>query len=320
MKDKISIIVPIYNVEKYLERCIISIINQTYTNLEIILVDDGSTDGCPDICEKYKKQDDRIVVLHKKNGGLSDARNKGIDIATGKYIYFIDSDDYMHINTIKFLIECINQSDADISCCSYLPFYDNQQLVDTDMKEEYKCFDSKTALENLLYQKDCTNSAWGKLYKAALFKDIRYPVGQICEDLPVTYQLFHKAKKVCISSAQYYYYYQRQNSIINTVFKLSRMSGLNFVKDETKFIKENHPELIKAAINREFIEAVYILSKIELNDKYKKEINELKLVLKNDRSIVIFDKNSKKKIRIVALLSLLPLRWFKAIIEKKLNK
>ena len=136
----------------------------------------------------------------------------------------------------------------------------------------------------------------------------------------MTYQLFHKAKKVCISSAQYYYYYQRQNSIINTVFKLSRMSGLNFVKDETKFIKENHPELIKAAINREFIEAVYILSKIELNDKYKKEINELKLVLKNDRSIVIFDKNSKKKIRIVALLSLLPLRWFKAIIEKKLNK
>ena len=320
MNDKVSIIVPIYNVENYLERCIISIINQTYTNLEIILVDDGSTDNCPNICEKYKKQDNRITVIHKKNGGLSDARNKGIDIASGKYIYFIDSDDYMHLNTIEFLLNSVKETDADISCCSYLLFYDNQKLTVSTKNEKYKCFDSETALKNLLYQKGCTNSAWGKLYKTVLFDDIRFPVGQICEDLPVIYRLFHKANKVCISSAQFYYYYQRVNSIINTSFKLSRMSGLNFAKEETEFIRNTHPKLFKAAINREFIEAVYILSKIELNDKYKNEINELKQVLKQDRITVIFDKESKNKIRIVALLSVLPLGWFKSLITKKLNK
>ena len=192
-KDKISVVVPIYNVEKYLEKCIKSILNQTYNNLEIILVNDGSTDNCLNICKKFEKIDKRIFVINKENGGLSEARNYGIDKATGKYITFVDSDDYIDEDYLEFLYKNLIINNCDISICNPRIVYEDGGKSRTLYKY---CFpqnivlEGEKALEMMLYQKKFDNSAWGKLYKINLFDEIRYPVGKLYEDIATTYKTF----------------------------------------------------------------------------------------------------------------------------------
>jgi len=303
MKKKlITIIVPIYNVSDYLERCLKSIIKQTYKNLEIILVDDGSTDGSSLICDEYALKDNRIKVIHKKNGGLSDARNKGIDIANGEYIMFVDSDDYIALDLTKFLYNSLVKNKADISTCLYQCFHDKEDVLDFYDNTEYVCSNTE-ALEKMLYQKNCTTSAWGKLYKASLFEDIRYPKDKICEDLDTTYLLFSKASKVVINTIKKYFYFQRSSSIINSKFNPKRMDALNFAKKQTDYIIKNHPNIFQSAMNREFMEAIFILGSMDnLNDN-NDYINSLNNTIKATRKIVLFDSKSRKLYRLYALIS-----------------
>lgn len=304
-KELITLIVPVYNVEKYLIKCVDSLLKQTYDNLEIILVDDGSTDNSSKLCDEYQKKDKRIKVIHKENGGLSDARNVAIDKAHGKYISFVDSDDFIACDMIELLYKNVIDNKADIAICGYQNTNEDEEINDNNIDYKELVYSNQEALETMLYQKDCTTSAWAKLYKTTLFKDIRYPKGKICEDLDTTYLLFAQAKKIVINNQKKYFYLQRKNSIINSQFNPKRMDALKFAKKETKFIKKEFPSIVNSAINREFMEAIFILNKLSYKGLTSKAGKEIVKTIKNNRKVVLHDKKSKKIYRLYALISYL---------------
>lgn len=239
---KISVIVPIYNVEQYLEKCIKSICRQSYSNLEIILVDDGSPDHCGEICESWKQEDDRIRVIHKENGGLSDARNAGIEIATGEYLVFIDSDDYIHPNMIEYLYQACEQNQAEIAVCEYKsvsdayePDLQKQQVV------EHIVLDTPDKKLEYQYEKkiDVCTVAWNKIYRRRLFENVRYPKGKIHEDEFTTYKLFYTAQRIVYIPLELYYYVQRSNSIMGEGFQKKTLYRLDAYEEKLDFYQEH---------------------------------------------------------------------------------
>ena len=230
-KELISIIVPIYNVEKYLNKCVESILKQTYDNLEIILVDDGSLDNCGNICDEYAKKDSRIIVLHKTNGGLSDARNKGINIAKGKYIGFVDSDDYIDNDMFEILYNLCKNNNADISMISYKEI-ENEIIINENSNYTNKVFkyNNIEAIKELLKDEKIKNYAWNKLYKKELFDGIEYPIKMAYEDVGTTYKLFEKAKKIIWYDIPKYNYIRRGTSIVskNTYKNLKDFIDLSY--------------------------------------------------------------------------------------------
>ncbi len=231
----VSVIVPIYNVEDYLPKCIDSIICQTYKNIEIILVDDGSPDSCGQICENYKKKDSRIKVIHKENGGLSDARNAGISIASGCYYIFIDSDDYIHECMIEILVEGVVSTGSDIAVCSFGNVkeddkIDNHSRIDTG---SYKLISEDIDRLSYFYGDKYTEFtvAWNKIYPASFFKEIKYPKGKIHEDEFTTYKLLELAKKIAYIDVPLYYYVSRSSSIMGEEFSLKRLHRLDAISE-----------------------------------------------------------------------------------------
>ena len=210
----VSVIVPVYNVEDYLEECVRSIIAQSYKNLEIILVDDGSTDGCPSMCDALQKNDSRIAVIHKKNGGLSDARNVGLDIASGEYVCFVDSDDYIDGKYVEKLLVALESTGADMSVCGYV----NVRLdgtKDINEKPERAILNTDKYWEVFLLQMHISFVvAWNKLYKKSIFDDLRYAKGKINEDEIILLDLLKKCKSISVISDFLYYYRQRPDSIM----------------------------------------------------------------------------------------------------------
>lgn len=299
----ISVIVPVYNVERYLKRCVGSVLRQTYTNLEIYLVDDGSTDGCPELCDSFAKKDARIKVIHKENRGLSDARNVAIDICKGDFIFCLDSDDFIADDTIELLYGSLARNDADIATCGFVNYYKEKPDIAGGNNTEL-VLGTEAALENMLYQKDVTTSAWGKLYKRELFDGVRYPKGKICEDLDTTYKLFSRSKMVVIHTAVKLFYQQRTDSIINSQFSPKRMDALQFAKDLVRYIDVNHPRVGAAARNRLFMEAVFIGVQIPLNTKeFIHEWQRCAEVIRANRKTVLSDAESKRLYRLYALLA-----------------
>ena len=244
MNTKISVIVPIYNVEKYLFKCIDSIISQTYTNLEIILVDDGSPDNCSRICDDYSLKDNRIKVIHKENGGLSDARNVGLDAATGDYVSFIDSDDYINKEFYETLVNLIIKHNADIAQCEFLKVYEENINNDNNYKsyndEKVTILSNNEALNNL-YNENYVNTVvvWNKIYKRELFKNIKYPKGKVHEDEYTTYKILFSAKKVVSTSKQMYYYLQRSSSIMGKGFNIKSLDKLDAYYGQVLFYNNN---------------------------------------------------------------------------------
>ena len=263
MKESlISVIVPIYKVEPYLHRCIESIIAQTYRNLEIILVDDGSPDRCPEICDEFAQKDTRVKVFHKENGGLSDARNYGIQNSTGDYIGFVDSDDFIHENFYKKLLDMIKEHDADISICNMLRFKDYKEvLVNELLNCDSVVLTSIEALKALFTAKDYGSvMAWNKLYKASLFKDhnIFYPINRIHEDNYTTYKLFYYSDKIVYTYDKLYYYLQRSTSIMGNSDLKNRMDGLVAAEETISFIDSKLPVL------KNEVRANYVLSNMTI--------------------------------------------------------
>lgn len=209
----VSVIIPIYKVEPYIHECVESVINQTYKNLEIILVDDGSPDNCPKICDEYALKDSRIKVIHKENGGLSDARNAGMKIATADYWSFVDSDDVCHPQMIEVLMKPIlENSDIKLSCGYYDIFYDDSYpQISNSISDDFQVFDTVD-----YFIKKWTPSACMKIYHKELFDNISYPVGRYHEDTFTTYKLQYKAKKIACTDAKLYYYRKRSDSIMTT--------------------------------------------------------------------------------------------------------
>lgn len=243
MNPLISVIVPIYNVEKYLARCVDSIVNQTYKNLEIILVDDGSPDRCPQMCDDYAEKDSRIKVVHKKNGGLSDARNAGIDVATGEYISFIDSDDYVSDDFFECLLDVMNKKNSDIAECSVVKLYEDNRFDEFSDDLSVKTYDTQDAMSALIAENPFHQHVWNKLYKTELVKDIPYAVGKLNEDEFWTYQVFGRANKVARLNKTMYYYFQRSSSIMGVGYNIRRLDALEGKANRQKYIENNFPEL-----------------------------------------------------------------------------
>lgn len=249
MENVISIIVPVYNVEPYLNRCIDSILQQTYKNLEIILVDDGSKDQCSAICDSYGALDVRIVVIHKENGGLSDARNAGLAIATGEYIAFVDSDDYIHPRMMERLLYHLNEANAEIAVCN-IQYTDDRDDVEEQLQRKINekkeiLLDRKNA--QLVYfnndMKVLMTVAWNKLYKSYLFKHIKFPVSKVHEDEFVTFQLLYRAGKVTYFNEVLYYYYQKADSIMGK-FNVKRFDLFEAYRVKMKFFLEQEEYLL----------------------------------------------------------------------------
>lgn len=213
----ISIIVPVYKVEKYLHRCIDSILIQSFTDFELILVDDGSPDNCGNICDEYAEKDSRIVVIHKKNGGLSDARNSGIAMARGKYIGFVDGDDYIEKYMYESLYNNIKEADADMAICGIYHCYDGVEIKKQSQRIKKVCGQIEV-IEEVLSGKHVGVGANTKLYKKFLFDDVRYPVGRIVEDAFVIVELLQNVQTVVIDTLPQYCYFHRKNSITMSAF------------------------------------------------------------------------------------------------------
>lgn len=236
----VSVIVPVYKVEDYLERCVNSIRSQTYRNLEIILVDDGSPDNCGRICDFYAKADSRVKVIHKPNGGLSDARNAGIECATGEYIAFIDSDDWIDEDMIELLYKMIIKHNADIAECSYRNVYDDSIEEETNSTGEQIVGDNVFALEKMLEWKYFKPVVWNKLYRYSVIGDVRYPVGKIHEDEFTTYKYMYAAHKlVYVDVSKYNYKRGRKNSITGAVFTEQGFDACEAYRERVDFFREH---------------------------------------------------------------------------------
>lgn len=251
-EDLISVIIPVYKVEKYLKRCVDSVIGQTYKNLEIILVDDGSPDGCPAICNEYTKNDKRIKVIHKKNGGLSDARNAGIDKSSGKYITFIDSDDYVASDYVEYLYNLLKKYNTKVSACGFDVFSgDFNKKINQNYKDSNNV-SQREVIEKMLYTDIYFISACGKLYAAGLFDDIKFPVGQMYEDLATTYKVYLKVDSIACGYEEKYLYCVREDSITKQKFSKSQYDMILNTKVMTNDIREKYPEFSDGCVARNF--------------------------------------------------------------------
>ncbi len=235
MREKVSVIVPVFQVKDYLEKCILSILTQTYRNLEIILVDDGSTDGSEIICDQFALRDERIRVLHKENQGLSSARNTGLDYATGEYIAFVDSDDWIDERYIHQMYEVCKKYECDICQCG---FFD--AVCDDIFYKDHGGYPSIYSPIEFAYAEfsllswDCI-VCWNKLYRASLFKNIRFPVGRIHEDEYVTYMLTYNANKIAVLPTRLYYYRRRNDSIVGRKYSYKRLDAREAIIERENF-------------------------------------------------------------------------------------
>lgn len=260
----ISIIIPIFNVEKYLKDCISSVVNQTYTKTEIILIDDGSTDLSPIICDDIAKGDKRICVIHKKNGGLSDARNFGIEICKGEYITFIDSDDMVALNYIETLYEAISSDGGcDLAVAQKNYMTESGLLKIKGNKHHISFINGKIkCMTEFLTKETIGTTAWGKLYKRNLFAKIRYPYGKYHEDVYTTYKIIAQSNKIAICDDTIYYYRLREGSIMNQQFQAKHLDAIAGKKEQASFIRIYYPSLIHFAESDVIYAANCCLSKI----------------------------------------------------------
>lgn len=246
MKDLISIIVPVYNTEKYLNRCVDSLIKQSYENTEILLINDGSTDGSEKICAEYEKNNENVFLFTKPNGGLSDARNYGLEKAKGTYVMFVDSDDFISENMAEMLYGDIKYHGADISCVDMFKFGDECSVFPkTYNPEKTIVSDGKSAVKTLLGGKEIYNYAWNKIYKKQLFETVKFPKGYLMEDLGTAYLLIEKACKITYNPAQLYYYYQRGDSILHSPNPKFYKDKYELAKKRFIYIKEKYPDYIE---------------------------------------------------------------------------
>lgn len=294
MSDLISIILPVYNTEEHIHLCINSILNQTLKNFEVIMIDDGSTDNSPAICDYYQDKDSRFFAYHKKNGGLSTARNYGIEKATGTFITFIDSDDYIDHDYLEYLYMLVTKYNTSMSLCQHRVHYMNGSVKDygtcgDEMLSAEKC------IERMLYHDVIDTSAWAKLYEKKLFDSIRYPEGKIFEDIATTYKLMARCEKISVGYESKYNYVFHENSIVNSKFTPKKLDLLEMTDIMAKDVREKYPRLEKAVLRRRVYARFSTLNQmlgVKNMSAEKKEI--IKFIRENSRSIL---KNKKVPMR-----------------------
>lgn len=315
--ELISVIVPIYKVEKYLEQCLDSILKQSYNNLEIILVNDGSPDNCGKICDEYAKKDNRIKVIHKENGGLSSARNAGLDIATGEYISFIDSDDCVAENFIETLYKLCIENNCDISECDFLRF--ENEICTNKMKinvETHTSYEMQSRLDEYEFSVRGV-VVWNKLYKKYLYQNIRFPVGKINEDEYTTYKVLYNCKTlICTTNQELYYYRINSNSIMGQNFNVRRLDVLLGLEEKMNFYKEKKymDIYVKVVVRYQNLLNSFFISLSECNINLK---NEKDIIIKKARKNYKIYKSCRDKNKIKNLIFILIPHFYYYLIKFK---
>lgn len=298
----ISIIVPVYLVEPYLKKCVDSILRQSYSHLEVILVDDGSPDLCGKICDEYAALDQRIHVIHKENGGLSSARNAGLDHASGEYITFIDSDDAVDSTYIAYLYHIMQKYNVPISCCGHRIVYPTKAVEKHCTAE--RAFSREEALNCILYDKEIDLSSWGKLYKASLFKTLRFPESILFEDTATTYLLFDQCERIAAGPSALYDYTIRSNSITTNTFSPKKMDLIYETQKMVNYISAKYPAL-SAACSRRLMWAylsTYVKIMYTNPNEYQQEKQTLLCYIFKHRKAILADVNISKRDRIALIL------------------
>lgn len=318
-KPLVSVIVPVYNIEKYLSTCIESILNQKYSHLEILLIDDGSTDNSGEVCDQYGEKDKRIRVFHKKNGGLSDARNFAIERATGEYLSFIDSDDWVSHEMIQEIMRGVLETDAEIGICGFQRVYKNRTInVCTCTSGVYP---SDVAFAKLLRNKEIQDHACTKIFKKSLFEGIKFPVGKIYEDIRTTYKLFLKSKKIYVINKPLYYYRQRISSIARDSFNEKKMQYLIAVDElaQNTTVLESQ-SLQRDLVHRKAVVGCYLYKDLLLQEiqnprrYYSEEAAFLSKIIKQDWINIVLSESANCKI--IMALSLLGHNNSRSIVHK----
>lgn len=300
----ISIVVPVYNVEKYLDKCIQSIIKQTYRDFELILVDDGSMDNSGKICDKYALQDNRIRVIHKKNSGLSDARNIGTKVATGEKITYIDSDDFVDTKYLEMLMMLQKKYNSDISVIGIHSISEKNMKIDT-VKENYKeyLYSSYEALKHALYQDTMGTSACATLIPAKIAKNYSFPKGKYHEDDFTTYKYYMAVDSVAVSENPFYFYIQRKKSITHNEFGKADIDELEAADNFLKEFDEKESELYSAALSKAFSNYCQVILKTKNLKVTNPEIyKKIKCFFQENATKIIKNKNCRQKNRIVAIM------------------
>lgn len=293
--EKISVIVPVYNVQDYLKKCIDSILEQDYDNFEIIVVDDGSTDGSEKICDEYGEKYSNVNVYHQINRGLSSARNYGISKATGTYLAFVDSDDFVMKDFLSSMYNNLKQNNVDVCCCGYHYHFSDTKIINPNFKnieKKYERYEAQKYL-NIIGYFNC--AAWNKLYKKEVFDDIVFPVGKKSEDMYIMYKIINKSTNgLYYSSNPKYFYRQRKGSI-------TKSSNINYdvldaIEETYDFYKENNIEVAMPYViqNLAFVYiGVYNTVMCRINDK--KKMKELRNRVLKLRKEIIYDEISKSR-------------------------
>lgn len=309
-KPSISVVIPVYKVEQYLRECVDSVLSQTYENLDIILVDDGSPDNCPAMCDDYSEKDSRVRVIHRKNGGLSAARNSGIGIARGEYITFIDSDDYVSKTYVEQLYTIMKASSAGIVQCVYSS---NANELNDTVSTDYTVYSPHDAIKSTFCagKRKIVRAAWGKLYKTGMFtgeNGTRYPEGQTAEDLYVMPEVFDRAGSFALADSTKYFYRLRGDSLWLKPFDSSKLDYFKSISHVKEYLAKNHPDLLDYANNDEINITTFILRKaLETEPADSPIVSDIFSHIKNgDIRRFMSSSNSLMKKAIVALLVLTP--------------
>lgn len=318
----ISVIVPVYNVEKYLDRCVKSILSQSFSDFELLLVDDGSPDRCGEMCDEYAKGDSRIKAFHKRNGGLSDARNFGIEKALGEYLMFVDSDDYIHEQMLETLHRLITENDADLAVCSAMDVFEGKEV--TQVREIREFTLNKTESYKYMLRGDGLPSACNKLYKRQTVGEVRFPVGKLYEDGFFTPQILKRVEKTAVTSRPMYYYFRRADSITTKPFRKGDLDVIEAYDICVRQVRELCPEALPFAEFRYRNAYFNVLDKMLMRDDCK-SIPEYKTTVKYLKSHtldVIRDPGFGKmrKIAAVALKFSVPLYKKILLTKQKIYK
>ncbi|MBO7253342.1 MAG: glycosyltransferase family 2 protein [Oscillospiraceae bacterium] len=287
----ISVIVPVYKVEEYLGRCVDSLLSQTYDNLQIILVDDGSPDNCGRICDSYAEKDSRIQVIHKSNGGLSSARNAGLEIATGEYIAFLDSDDWIEPEAYETMLALAQKYGVKLVCAGRYDVYGDNRKVGLCPKKEEVISGEELAARIFLWD-NIDSSAWDKLYHKSLFRQIRYPLGKICEDVPVTYKIALDAGQVAMCPKPFVNYYHRPGSITTTAVSEKNFHFSEHTASIYPYIRQHHPAIADQARYQRVKSLSHMMLLLdtapeEIRKKYAVSYGELKKQLAEHGSFIL---------------------------------
>ncbi|GAA2900061.1 glycosyltransferase family 2 protein [Enterococcus pseudoavium] len=301
----ISVIVPVYNVEDLLSKCVDSILIQSFKDFELLLINDGSKDKSGNICEEYAKKDSRISVYHKKNGGLSSARNYGIEHAHGNFITFIDSDDFVDKSMLKILYDNMIENDADLSITGVRDIYDGK--ISIDVGREKMLLNSEETLELMLMGKKINVYAVSKLYKRSIFKNIKYPVGKAYEDSYIIVDILRKCSTIFVDTIPQYNYYHRADSITTLSYSTRDLDYIEAWTLNYDKIKEFFPNLEYLGLRRVCFSYFFVLDKILLANKERETTNTKDIVnfLRENSTFILnnpyFSRNRKIALRLLKI-------------------